>query len=59
MMSGQVPVTGTKKWFEEMKRTMNLATTRMWEPWYYNHTINAGDIEEIRGMSLITVRSAG
>jgi hypothetical protein len=44
-MSGAVPVTGTKKWFEELKRTMGLATTRMWEPWWYNHTINAGDIE--------------
>jgi len=35
-----------------------MPTTRMWEPWFFR-TINGGNIEEIRGMSLITVRSGG
>lgn len=53
-----MPITGTKRWFEELKRTMGTPITRMWEPWWYK-TVNAGNIEEIRGMSLITVRSGG
>ena len=59
VFSGTVPTLGTKRWFEEIKKSVNIPATRLWEPWYYNHTVNAGDIEEMRGMSLITVRSAG
>ena len=59
MLSGAVPITGTKKWFENLKQTMKLPLTRMWEPWWYKNTVNAGDIEEIRAMSFITVRAGG
>jgi len=39
-----VPVLGTKRWFEEFKRTTGMPITRMWEPWFYR-TINGGNIE--------------
>ena len=39
---------------------MNLGrpSVRLWEPWFYQG-INAGEIEEIPGMSLVTIRAAG
>lgn len=37
---------------------MRLPNTRLWEPWFYQN-INAGEIETIPGLSLITLRSAG
>jgi len=32
---------------------------RLWEPWFYNSTINAGDVEELDKITLVTVRSGG
>ena len=33
-------------------------TIRFWEPWFYKD-INAGEIESMPGLTLITVRAAG
>ena len=58
-MDGNIPTYGTKIWFDQLKNDLNLQTTRLWEPWFYDGDINAGDIETVTGMSLITIRSAG
>ncbi len=56
--SAVVPTFGTKRWVDEVKMNLRLPTLRFWEPWFYN-TINAGEIETIPGLTLITVRAAG
>lgn len=43
-MSAEIPIQGTKKWVEQLKMDLGLATTRVWEPWIFNNNINAGDI---------------
>lgn len=37
---------------------LKLPSLRLWEPWFYKE-INAGEVESIPGLDLITVRSAG
>lgn len=37
---------------------LKLPTIRLWEPWFYGD-INAGEVESIPGLTLITIRSAG
>jgi hypothetical protein len=39
--------------------TLRRPTTRIWDSWKFEGNINAGEIEEFRGMTLITVRAAG
>jgi hypothetical protein len=56
--SALVPTLGTKRWIDEIKMSLGLPNTRLWEPWFYQN-INAGDTEELPGLTFITVRSAG
>jgi hypothetical protein len=37
---------------------LRLPTIRLWESWFYGDT-NAGEVESMPGLTLITVRSAG
>jgi len=56
--SAYIPTWGTKKWVEEVKMDLHLPFTREWSPWFYQN-INAGEVEEIPGLTLVTLRSAG
>ena len=57
--SAYIPTYSTKRWFDEIKMNMKYPSTRMWEPWFYQKKINGGEIEEIPGMTLLTIRAAG
>ena len=59
MLNGFVPTAGTKEWIELLRHELDLQTIRLYEPWFYNGTINGGDVEELEKITLITVRSAG
>jgi len=37
---------------------LKLPFIRSWEPWFYKD-VNAGEVEETNGMSLVTLRNAG
>ena len=54
-----MPMTGTRKWMEQLKENLNLPTLRMWESWQYDENINAGEVEEFSGITFASVRSAG
>jgi hypothetical protein len=50
---------GTRIWVESLKNILQRPATRVWDAWKFNGEINAGLIEEFRGLSFISVRSAG
>ena len=58
-LSAAVPITGTRKWIEKLKEDLGAPTLRPWETWKYDNDINAGEVEEIRGITFASVRSAG
>jgi hypothetical protein len=44
---------------EELKYTLSRPTYRVWDAWKFDKSINAGSIEEFRGLTFLTVRAAG
>lgn len=42
-----------------MKITLGRPTLRVWDAWQYDKDVNAGEIEEFRGLTFLTVRAAG
>jgi len=58
-LSAEVPTVGTKRWVESLKQSLQRNTVRIWDAWKFDGDINAGEIEEIRGMTFLTVRAAG
>jgi hypothetical protein len=50
---------GTRKWVENLKLALNRPTFRVWDAWRYNNQINAGSVEEFRGLTFLSVRAAG
>jgi len=57
-MSAKVPTYGTKRWIDDLKASIGQPSIRLWEPWFYEK-INAGEVESMPGMTLVTIRSAG
>ena len=49
----------TKGWIQRLKYDLGLQTLRIHEPWMYNKTINGGSVEELKGLTYVSVRSAG
>jgi hypothetical protein len=58
VFDASVPVTGTMRWIEDLRDSAGLATTRPWTSWLLRD-INGGDVWEMRGLTVATVRSAG
>jgi hypothetical protein len=52
------PVTGTMKWIEELRQEEGLATLKPWNAWQMGD-VNGGDVWVLRGLTVVTVRSAG
>lgn len=58
-LSASVPTLGTRKWVENLKLELNRANVRVWDAWRYDNQINAGSVEEFRGLTFLSVRAAG
>lgn len=54
-----MPSLGTRKWIENLKLELNRQTYRIWDAWQYDGDIDAGSVEEFRGLTFLTVRAAG